>query len=130
MVWPLLLFFFVAFESHAIYWNWKQTQNKCKQYLNSDSGHSHTDKGHSHRLKDAGEPLGFVYYQKDTETGSWKFDGSGNYINHYEFFGAQESHAVLSTDSSNIQIGTSGHPNAADETRPKNMIIEWVIKIC
>ena len=35
MFWLLFQILVVAFESNAIYWNWKQIQNECKQSLKS-----------------------------------------------------------------------------------------------
>ena len=88
----------------------------------SDPGHSHSDKGHRHsftkikREYDFATPLGINKYFQDYVPEST--------------FSTNIGHASITTNRANIRVGSMNTSNKGTETRPKNMIVEWIIKVC
>jgi len=84
-----------------------------------DNGHSHSDRGHNHRHK-----YGVKHSLKPGGSGShW---ANGGVTSEY----TETGYASITTDKANIQIRKSDHSKRGQETRPKNMRIEWIMRIC
>ena len=88
----------------------------------SDPGHSHTDRGHRHgytkirREYDYATPLGINKYFQDYVPESSYSTGTGR--------------ASITTNTANVRVGSINTSNKGSETRPKSMIVEWIIKVC
>ena len=89
----------------------------------SDPGHSHTDRGHSHsytripREWDSGTPLGINAYFQD-----YMSDRT---------YSTRTGHASITTNTANVRVGSINEVLIqGSETRPKSMIVEWIIKVC
>ena len=85
-----------------------------------DSGHTHTDTGHTH---------GYIDYSYDVTPGHYKYGTIGTQ-NDFRHKTTDSSQAKLTKESSNIEIAQSKNLKSGTETRPKNMVVEWIIKIC
>merc|ERR1711862_671390 len=89
----------------------------------SDPGHSHSDRGHSHSYKKmrrygAESPVAILvekYVQKSVSDSTYS---------------TTIGRASITTNRANIRVGSMNTSNKGTETRPKNMIVEWIIKVC
>ena len=85
-----------------------------------DHGHTHTDKGHTHTYsKTPRDPASGGYsltWMQDDRTERGYRTGTGK--------------ADITTNTANIRVGRMNTSNKGTETRPKNMIVEWIIKVC
>jgi len=85
-----------------------------------DHGHTHTDKGHTHTYsKTPRDPASGGYsltWMQDDRTERVYRTGTGK--------------ADITTNTANIRVGRMNTSNKGSETRPKNMIVEWIIKVC
>lgn len=87
----------------------------------TDPGHSHTDTGHQHLYSD-------MY-----NVAEWSDNANDRVVGGDEFQSTQRlsdvSNAVLTHEKTNIQVGSISGATAGSETRPKNMAVEWIIRI-
>merc|ERR1719282_1370247 len=117
-------------------WTVQQDQIKDHHHAVIDPGHTHTDGGHKHT--DAGHDHWYksIYYDyewnfvdiydaKDTSFTNW-FGFSDTYGGHADI---QTGHSSISTDESKITVNGVSDGSAGTETRPRNMVVEWIIKI-
>ena len=90
----------------------------------TDPGHTHTDSGHSHG-----------YYKMPKVGGTYNTIWEKFYLystkREYETYTRTTTgRANISTSKANIRVGSMNTSNKGTETRPKNMIVEWIIKVC
>lgn len=87
----------------------------------NDPGHSHSDTGHTHP------------YVDETSLSSIQDD---NHI--YQDWGywhgllhktTDKGYAQITTDKSRIEINSAKNGRSGTETRPKNMAVQWIIRI-
>ena len=116
-------------------WTTEDDQMQDHQHSIADNGHSHKDSGHTHT--DSGHSHGFSYYRRNS--------GEGDNANDRNMASNSETHqsantsngkaqisssiAIISTDSTGIEVNEVTGGNHGDETRPINMAVEWIIKI-
>merc|ERR1712226_649401 len=109
-------------------WTTEDCQMQDHQHTIADNGHTHQDSGHSHD---------FSYYRRNS--------GEGDNANDRHMASSSETHqsgttstgkaqistssATISTDSTGIVVNGVTGGNHGEETRPKNMAVEWIIKI-
>ena len=87
----------------------------------SDAGHTHTDTGHYHDYYD---------YYRSTTYGCYEGSyASMNYGNSNNRRTSQRGQASISTSNANVQVNGIYSGSKGTETRPKNMIVEWIIRI-
>eukprot|EP00090_Calanus_glacialis_P033997 TRINITY_DN56684_c0_g1_i1.p1 TRINITY_DN56684_c0_g1~~TRINITY_DN56684_c0_g1_i1.p1 ORF type:complete len:222 (-),score=43.38 TRINITY_DN56684_c0_g1_i1:53-625(-) len=120
-------------------------------HKHTDSGHTHTDGGHKHT--DSGHAhmyLSTNWHQGDYDEEHFyrnpsnyhqapqghmpTYNGSANiqtdYANILESYSSiTNGHANISTAESTISVMDVSGGSAGTETRPKNMVVEWIIKI-
>ena len=90
----------------------------------TDPGHTHTDSGHSHG-----------YYKMPKTGGTYNTIWRKFYLystkREYETYTRTTTgRANINTSRANIRVGSMNTSNKGTETRPKNMIVEWIIKVC
>ena len=76
--------------------------------------------GHSHEYSDCGV------------TQIWSDNADDRWVGNNECTNKQSylSYAQISAERTNIAVGPSKHLKSGHETRPKNMVVEWIMKIC
>jgi hypothetical protein len=88
-----------------------------------DPGHSHIDTGHTHNYEDCGE----VYHVHVVNV-----DGIGTSPVHENLCRektTQTSNAQITTDKTRITISSAKEGKSGAETRPKNMAVQWIIRV-
>jgi hypothetical protein len=86
----------------------------------SDPGHSHNDAGHNHQYTDCG----FNTILSDNADDRIVAD-TYNCPDHTTTTG----YADISTDATMIQVHSANNGRSGTETRPKNMAVEWIIRV-
>jgi len=114
-------------------------------HRHTDNGHTHTDSGHSHEYLSTNWHINDEYdedhYYRNPD--DWHHKPQGHMYAYAGKANIQSSSADIQTGYSSIATGkasisrdksyitvngVSGGSNG-DETRPKNMVVEWIIKI-
>ena len=88
-----------------------------------DPGHKHTDAGHSHSFSSLNR-----WYIKPHITGD-----SGSYdvmIREYASRSTQISHSNIETAYTSLEVQGINSGRQSEETRPKNAVIQWIIRVC
>jgi hypothetical protein len=80
-----------------------------------DPGHSHSDTGHTHKH------WGF------TPGSEGYYYGTSNF--HTNEATTYTGYAQITTDKTNIKISSAKEGKSGTETRPKNMGVQWIIRI-
>ena len=105
-------------------------------HKHTDSGHTHTDSGHTHSYWRDG------YFKAKLREGSGTVkdyrDRQQQKSSNPGYAKIQESKADIQTSKANIKtaktnISVNGileGKKHSSETRPKNAIIEWIIRVC
>ena len=94
-----------------------------------DEGHTHSDDGHAHNYYDAGQyRYDYGYSHGSEQAGSY---GSTEYeTSEAGKANIQSSNANIKSATSNIAVKKVANARTSDETRPRNVIIQWIIRIC
>ena len=89
-------------------------------YHFQDNGHTHSDAGHGHVYEDGG------WYQFEMACGN-----CATAVDRFKTKWTQNGYANIQNSYSNTQVkGISSGYRKSEETRPKNAIIQWIIRIC
>ena len=108
-----------------------------------DSGHKHTDAGHTH--KDSGHKHSYTrdgYFKAELRAGA---GGKRDYRDREKSYSSKTGYAKITESKADIQTSKANIKTAktnisvngilegkkhSSETRPKNAIIEWIIRVC
>ena len=100
-----------------------------------DSGHAHTDAGHTH--SDSGHAHNYDEIEVIAHTQSNYNEHGGFYRMERKSFQTEMGQANIQSSSANIQSATTNiqvlkvqNARKSEETRPKNAIIQWIIRVC
>jgi hypothetical protein len=83
-----------------------------------DPGHSHSDTGHTHQYKNCGfntlvySDQGSMPRTRDCETRT-----------------TETGKAQITSDKTGIKISSAKEGKSGTETRPKNMAVQWIIRV-
>ena len=89
----------------------------------SDPGHSHSDAGHSHRYQDE---------RRQSTQGALTHISYEEYLNlgaYHQSRTTSTGYASIRSSRSNVSVNGNLSGNVGTETRPKNMIVEWIIRV-
>jgi len=86
-----------------------------------DPGHTHIDRGHQHDYLD----LSNNEEKSDDANDRWVGSNDQTNTRRTSYIG----HAEIASEKTNIQVADVSGSAAGSETRPKNMAVEWIIRI-
>ena len=94
-----------------------------------DEGHTHSDNGHTHNYYDDGKFRWDYGYSHGGET-TGDLRSAGYKTSEAGKANIQSSNANIKSATANIAVKKVANARSSDETRPRNVIIQWIIRIC
>ena len=88
-----------------------------------DPGHKHTDAGHSHSFSSLDR--WYIKPQITGASGSWDV-----MIREYATRQVGTGYSNIQTASSNLEVQGINSGRQSEETRPKNAVVQWILRVC
>jgi len=103
-------------------WTYQDQMMASHQHNISDPGHKHSDSGHHHRYEDRGSRYS---YRGDDAS-----DRRHSEVDYWNSYNTATGHANIQSANTGIKVENPiSNITVGDEIRPKNMQVQWIIKI-
>ena len=99
-------------------------------HAHTDAGHTHSDSGHAHNYDDIEEIWHNQMNYKYNEHGGFEEMVTKSFQTKKGQANIQSSSANIQSATTNIQVQKVQNARKSEETRPKNAIIQWIIRVC
>merc|ERR1712141_223632 len=99
-------------------------------HAHTDAGHTHSDSGHAHNYDDIEEIWHSQSNYKYNEHGGFEEMVTKSFQTKLGQANIQSSSANIQSATTNIKVEKVQNARKSEETRPKNAIIQWIIRVC